>query len=109
MPLPTSRRIPAPLYRRSGIVQRQQDRRTLGAAAHGMQTKIALLAQIFAFGDAIANLHPPRRTAGRQRAAPAARPSSSAGALMVSRTQSMIVRRLSSSLRCASSRDGHST
>ena len=38
------------------IVQRQQDRRTLGAAAHGMQTKIALLAQIFAFGDAIANL-----------------------------------------------------
>ena len=38
------------------VVQRQQHRRTLGAAAHGVDTHVVLLAQVFSLGDAIGHL-----------------------------------------------------
>ena len=38
------------------VIQRQQYRRTLGAAANGMQAKIALLTQVFTFRDAVCHV-----------------------------------------------------
>ena len=38
------------------VIQRQQDRRTLGATAHGVDAHVVLLAQVFTFGDAVRHL-----------------------------------------------------
>ena len=38
------------------VIQRQQDRRTLGATTHGVDTHVILFAQVFTFGDAVGHL-----------------------------------------------------